>query len=358
MTYTWKRFVAHVGMAVTVVWLGARPALAEPLTPGNLIASVNEFTGSSTAPTYVAEYTPAGTRVQILANVPIPGGGGGPTTEQARDLILGPGNAIHLYNGTFDPFLARLDLGTASWTQQTFAGWSTVNNITYGGIGKLGPYVYVTDMTTFGPGDTPKGVVRFDTGGGPTVRFADTIEPIDLYIGPDGILYALANQGSGSAPGSIFKYDPLTFAALGTVAIGFGNNRALAVADDGSIIVATFGGQIIRYSATGTPLDSLLVSGANFADVDIDPATGRIALGTGFDGEIVLTDLALDSFTRFRATNSTSGGDVFVAWVTESTPPTIPEPSSVALLAMGFTILASYLRIRSAEKSPASAARS
>jgi hypothetical protein len=329
-----RQFPLKMAMAaVSTAWLFLGLAHSSPLTQGNLIASVNEFTGSSSAPTYVAEYTMTGTRVQILANVPQPGSTG-PTTEEARDLILGPGNAIHLYNGTFSPYLARLDLNTLAWTQQTFAGWSTVNNLSYGGLARLGQYVFATDMNT--GGGAPAGVVRFDTGGGPTVRFAGTIEPIDLNMGPSAVLYTL--PGASSPNDTVAKYDANTLASLGTVTIQFDDNRALAVASDGSIFVATWGGVIRRYSAAGSLLDSLTVPGANFADIDIN-AAGQIALGTGFEGDIILTDLALDAFTRFRATDSTLGGEVFVAWVE---PQAVPAPRSGSLLALAFMVLVAY----------------
>ena len=74
----------------------------------------------------------------------------------------------------------------------------------------------------------------------------------------------------------------------------------------------------------------------NLTDVAID-SQGRIALGTGgngFDGgKIVLTDLALDSATSFRATNNANGGTAFVAWVP------VPEPSTAGLLGLGVALL-------------------
>ena len=333
-------FVARMAIALGATWIPLGSAEGAPIMPGNLIATVNEFTGSSPAPTYVAEYSPSGVRVQILANVPAPGGSG-PTSDEARDLVVGPGNAIYVYNGTFDPFLARLDGGSSTWTQQTFAGWSTVNNLTFGGLARLDEFLYATDMRTFGPGDEPSGIVRFDTAGGPTVRFAETIEPIDVTIGADRVVYAL--PGAGLPNDTIFRFDATSLAALGTVPIQFADNRALAVAADGSIFVASFDGAIRRYSPTGILVDSLTVPGAHFADIDIDPS-GRIALGTGFDGEIVLTDLALDVFNRFRATESTFGGEVFVSWVPQ--PAVVPEPSCGALLALGLIVLSGHLRKR------------
>jgi len=67
--------------------------------------------------------------------------------------------------------------------------------------------------------------------------------------------------------------------------------------------VADWSGIVRRYSATGTLLHTLSVFGAQFSDIDISP-DGKIALGTGLNGEVVVTDLALDSFTRFRVTDT------------------------------------------------------
>ena len=56
---------------------------------------------------------------------------------------------------------------------------SSVSNTSYGGIGMLGNYVYVTDMTTYtGPGTEAKGVVRFNVVDGTATRFLSTAEPI------------------------------------------------------------------------------------------------------------------------------------------------------------------------------------
>jgi hypothetical protein len=301
---------------------------ADPVTPGNLVVTVNEFTGGSDAPTYLAEFTTSGTRTQIIANIPMPGGGG-PTDDEGRDLVFDGVNSVYLYNGTFTPYLARYDLTSNMWTQQTYAEWSTVNNATFGGLSRLGSFIYATDMSTFNGGEA-QGIVRFDTLGGPTIRFAGNIEPLDLNIGPNHIIYAL--NGAGLPNNTVYKYDALTGASLGTVPIDFDDNRAIGVASDGSIFIATFDGIIRHYSATGSLLNSLDLT-FQFTDLNIDPL-GRIALGTD-NGQVVLTDETLKTFTQFQATDSKLGGTVFVEWV-------VPEPSSVALflpsLALVFAI--------------------
>ncbi|MDQ3622311.1 MAG: hypothetical protein M3463_07465 [Verrucomicrobiota bacterium] len=157
------------------------------------------------------------------------------------------------------------------------------------------------------PLGVPQGVVRFDTAGGPAIRFAETIQPLDLDIGPESVLYAL--DGSALLSSTVFKFDAVTFEALGSVPIQSGTNSALAVALDGSIFVATSEGAISRYSPDGELLGSLLVPGARFADLDID-SFGRIALGSAVTGEVVITDLSLDAYTRFRVNAGPIGTNV------------------------------------------------
>ncbi len=231
--------------------------------------------------------------------------------------MVGPDNAIYVYHGTGSPVLERLDLETTTWTQQTFPGWSTTKTAP-AGLGQLGPYVFATDM------DSPGGVVRFDITGGPAVRFAETIQPLDLSIGPENVLYAL--DGRAALNDTVFKFDALTLEALGSVPIlpiQSGTNNALAVALDGSIFVAN-GGAISRYSPDGELLASLLVPNAKFKDLDID-SYGRIALGSLGLAEVVLTDLSLDTYTRFRVSVEPGGRatEVYVAWAP------VPEPGAL-----------------------------
>ena len=87
---------------------------AASLVPGNLVAAVIDATGVIPAPTYIAEYQTSGTRVQTLANVPQPGGTAR-TQDRVFDLVHGPGNAIHLYNGSRTRLQrARRRMGTPS----------------------------------------------------------------------------------------------------------------------------------------------------------------------------------------------------------------------------------------------------
>jgi hypothetical protein len=64
------------------------------------------------------------------------------------------------------------------------------------------------------------------------------------------VLYALAGN-------TVAKCDPITLGSLGSVSLPFADNRAIGVADDGSIFVATWDGVIRRLSSG---------HGARFAD--------------------------------------------------------------------------------------------
>jgi hypothetical protein len=313
-----------VFVAITILSQRARAQI----DPDHLIVTINEFTGGVEAQKNIGEYTTSGNRVQILSGIPAPGGSSLPP-EQARDLVLGIDNAIYLYNGTSDPYLARYDLSTRTWSETTFGGWSTYNTSYDGGLGVLGQYIYATDSMTPGPGDLPHGIVRFDISGGLPVRFAETIDPVDLTIGPDRVLYAIERNSP-----LVFRFDPITFATLGSLQLAGGDNRGIAVATDGSIFIAE-SSYLGRYSASGTLLGSLTVPNVSFTDIDISPS-GQIALGTGFSGEVIVTDLDLDSFVKFRVTDSPLGGTTFVAWA-------VPEPSTFTLLAIGAAGLTSSL---------------
>lgn len=51
-------------------------------------------------------------------------------------------------------------------------------------------------MVTGGDAEYQKaGIIRFNLLTGPSIRFPETIEPIDLTIGLDGLLYALYPGG-------------------------------------------------------------------------------------------------------------------------------------------------------------------
>jgi len=128
------------------------------LTPGNLL--VAELDSGN-----LHEFTTSGTLVQTF-NIPNPNS----SFTDLRDVVVNSSGDVFAFSGTFDPTLATLTPSTGLITRDSFDGWSTTNNVSFGGIGALGRHVYVTDTSTSGSG-SPFGIVQFDTLGGNTVRF-------------------------------------------------------------------------------------------------------------------------------------------------------------------------------------------
>ena len=92
------------------------------------------------------EYTTSGTLVKTY-DVPYPTGSR-PLSENARDLVMTPEGRLALYHGTFSPYLSWFDPAAEHWKHATADGWTTANNLSYGGIAAHGHNVFVTDMDT------------------------------------------------------------------------------------------------------------------------------------------------------------------------------------------------------------------
>jgi hypothetical protein len=291
---------------------------AAPFKPGNILVSNSPFGDED-----IFEYTPAGALVQSINLSP---------ANDGRDLIVDRAGRAQLYNGVFSPTLTQYDPKTNSFSSRTFAGWSTVNNLTYGGVATNGRYVFATDMNT--NGGEASGVVRFDLDGGATTRFATNIEPIDLNIGLDGLLYTLSTGSAFNGGGNqVDVYNPNTMAFVRTITLPE-EHRGIAVGPNGHIYTAQRDevSRVNHYDPNGVRLD--FIDDPNiggFADIDINDAGGLLIASHG--GVVLFTDVNLDSI-RFFQTRSSNGTN-FATWV--------PEPGMMApLLAM--SLLATRFR--------------
>lgn len=94
----------------------------------------------------------------------------------------------------------------------TYSGFSTVNNVSYGGIDVYGTTVFASDMFTYAGGEA-QGVIAFNT---VAQRFAENISPIDLTIGLNGFLYTLSPGGSPEGR-TISIYDPSSLAYIDSI---------------------------------------------------------------------------------------------------------------------------------------------
>ena len=296
-----------------------------------LFASVNEFTSSTTAPRYVAEVNIAAQSASSIFNVPVPPNNA-TDFDSVRDLVVDQSGNVLLYNGTFTPALLSGNAVNGVVSQNQSPEFSTANNSTFGGIARAGNFVFLADQST--GGSPNQGILRVDLTDNSFTRFASAIEPNDINIGPNGLIYAL--DGAGSPRNTAFLYDPQSLTLTNQVSIAFDDHRAIAGLGDGSFFTATGGGDIFHYDSNGTLLNSLNVDGAFFSDIDIAP-DGQIALGTAQDGEIVLTTTSLSSFSRFQITESTLGGTTFVAFASDFNA--VPEPASGLLFVSIGTLL-------------------
>jgi len=224
------------------------------------------------------EYTTAGSLVQSF-DVPYPGGR--PGTESARGLTQGQDGNAYVYNGTFSPYLSALDPAAGTWTHTTYSGWSTVNNVSYGGLAHYQQYIFASDMNTAGASE--EGIIRFNTDDGTAVRFADTKEFTTLNVGLDGEVYGIES-------GRIDVYDPSTLSLLRTVNVASSSPdpRGVAVDAAGDIFTSDWNGYVYQFDANGTLLGSLNTHGGNLTNIQVS-STGQLVIGSRF-GDVIQSD--------------------------------------------------------------------
>jgi hypothetical protein len=271
-------------------------AYSAPLTEGNILTSWGR----------IYEYTTSGTYVQTIDVS---------SAEGIRDIIVTPTGNIAVYNGTFQPFLSIYDPLYGTWQHTQFSGWSTINNVSYGGIAAFQNFVYVTDMSTSGSG-SPAGIVRFNTTDNSAERFAENQNFIDLTIGLDGFLYAAAGS-------NISVYDPITFSLVRTFGLQ-AECRGIAVNSAGKIFSSSWDGRIYRYDSDGRIEKS--INGGVGSLMDIDISSSGTLLVSGRFGDVLITDEALEAVSVLAGVRGE-----FVAFIS----PLVPEPMLTGLEIVG-----------------------
>lgn len=249
------------------------------------------------------EYTPAGSLVSTR-DIPYPASNSG--TEYPRGIVVDGNQDIQVYNGTFAPYLSTYHTATGTWEHHNYAGWSTVNNGSYGGIGVSGSYVFVTDMSTNGAAEI--GIVRFNTQDWSAQRFATSHEYVKLTVGLDGLLYGL--EGSGSGSNKIDVYDPNTLAFQRQIVASVNADyRGIAVNKSGDLFLASWESRIAHFDSHGTFIKDILngsTYGLNsFNDLALGSDSTIVAGDRGND--ILTTDESLTSLTKIAGPSGFGG---------------------------------------------------
>lgn len=222
-----------------------------------------------------------------------------PATEEARDLVYFSDKDVAVYNGTFDPYLSVFNLASRTWTHYSCAGWSTVNNITYGGLATFQNYVFATDMNTVGAEDA--GIVRFDRQDGYNCKRWQDVDPpwtteyADVNIGLDGMLYAV--EGVHASNVDIHVIDPDSLILRRTVTVP--SIRAIAVNASGDMFGVEFDGTIYHFDSDGNVLNTDLIGSYvgeyRLGDIDISSDGAIVACSD----MVHVTDQSFSSVVTF-----------------------------------------------------------
>lgn len=304
-----------IGTAFALTFAAA--AVAVPFSPGNILVSEGDY--SVFNPRTVSEYTRTGVFVQRIV---IPKPAFQDITEQNRDMEVDANGDLHVFNGTFTPVISTLRMSTGLWTDRTVDKLSISN----GGNGKLavfGKYLFITDEDLLD--EDTCGIIRYDLLAESWIRFgipASAMDaPIDLFIAPDGFLYALTGPGSPSGTG-IDIYDPASLAFIRRIDLshiawggpGGGAANSVAVGEDGTIFLNELYGPIYRLNQAGEILSYRQYTHGPIVQ-DMDLSVDGLIMVVGTEGQVTMIDpKTLLEIRHFYAVNY-YGADSYCAFV-------------------------------------------
>jgi hypothetical protein len=284
--------------ALIALMLAVCTLSAAALTDGNILVA----DGSG-----IYEYTMHGTLVQKVASL-----------TDIRDIAVDRNGVVYVYDGTFTPVLRIVDPARGVLDSLICPEWTTVNNGSYGGIAVFDTFVFVTDMKTASESDTGHGVIRFNVKKRSALRFAKLLDPIDLNIGRDSLLYVLSPGGSPEGR-IVYRYDPVKLNLIDTmeltVILGWTGHRSVAAAENGDMFLADWDGDIQRVSQSGEVKKSIKTLGF-YNDIDIT-RDGRLILGDDKWSNLLVYDssLALSDSVKIPSSNG-----IFVTPIELGTP--------------------------------------
>jgi hypothetical protein len=244
----------------------------------------------------IREYTYQGTLIRsFAAQGPATNGG----LERLRNMAEDADGSVWCYNGTGFPAISKFEPGSGTWTHYAVGEFSGFGIVYYGGIGIYGRYCFVTDGNT--SDSKPRGVLRFDRQTGESVRFSTDIDPSNLAIGLDGLLYVVTNDAY------VRVHDPRSLERLRTVELGDDwtlQPHSIAVLSNGEILTTDFK-TVSKFSAAGEKIGQIDIPSVNYpfgdrADLNniVVLPDGRYAVSGRF-GEIFVVASDLSSVSGF-----------------------------------------------------------
>ncbi len=268
----------------------AGAAFGAPFTPGNILVTTGN---NAPIPNTVFEYTRTGTLVQSLA---VPGIDGQSAPDYIRGVAIDRKGRLHVYNGTFKAALSTYDPVAGTWSHKVIPGLSVVNAGNLGRVAVYRDYVFLTDDETNQA--EAMGIVRVNLTNNTWVRFATPSSYndgyIDLNVGPDGLLYALAGEGSPSGRW-IDVFDPVTLAKTKTIDLTpiawgpAGSIGDIVVRSDGKIWANQMYSPSFLLNASGSIASTHTFTQNSYID-DFDMAQDGTLAQIQFDGKVHVYD--------------------------------------------------------------------
>jgi len=298
-------------------------------TPPLVIASVNEFTGGGNAPQYLSVSQKDGTflgktdveqLLQYRAYQPV------------SDVAFGTYGFYTCMKGAADghTYVAWLD-SEDQWSyydlpQLAAQSIAAKDNHVYIGGSLMG-----SDSKKYGIADLDVETDTFDV-----LAPNSWVKDIDLA---GDFVYALDHDNVVS------KYSLTTQQIVSSITLNLNGNTfdSIAIDQTGSIFASSTN-TLYKFLGNGVLADSLVIDrnlASSIVDIDLDSTSGLIACGTRYSGNVVVTDVFLDSYTTFKATLGSANGDVYVGLLP------VPEPTVVMGVFGGMGILLMLRKRRS-----------